>query len=337
MKTALITTTINLPHVLSLYRKCSDDVAFFVTGDRKSHVDAAQFCQSIPNCEYFSQERQDTLDWKCGTLLGWNTLARRNIALLEALKSGAEIIVTIDDDNLPMDLTYFDHFEFALSWPFNGIMASSHTGWFDVGQLLRPVARHRGFPIDVNANHATYHAITDQKVGVAAGICLGDPDISAVDRISQAPIVHETSLLLKSGIVVDGTRWTVFNSQNTAFLRQFAPAMMMWPHTGRFDDIFASLVTQRIMRETNHVVHFGQPFVWQQRNLHDLVSDLKAEIVGMERIVQFSHFLEDLELRSTDVIANLRTLYAHLPSMSWLPAIIHDAGMAWLDDCEKVL
>ena len=36
-------------------------------------------------------------------LTGWNTDRRRNFALLEALKWGADLIVSVDDDMIPMN------------------------------------------------------------------------------------------------------------------------------------------------------------------------------------------------------------------------------------------
>ena len=35
-KIALITTTINVPEVLALYRQCDQEVRFFVAGDQKT-------------------------------------------------------------------------------------------------------------------------------------------------------------------------------------------------------------------------------------------------------------------------------------------------------------
>ena len=96
---------------------------------------------------------------------------------------------------------------------------------------------------------------------------LGDPDTSAVDRISRHPTVHQVSELLRAGIVTDPREcYAPLNSQNIAFVRELAPCFLMVPVFGRYDDIYASLLAQRVMREHNFHVHFGQPFVWQQRN-----------------------------------------------------------------------
>lgn len=343
MKVALITTTVNIPTVLQLYRACSPDVRFFVAGDRKTPEEAINLCQyDISNCDYLFE--QDQSKWKCSDLIGWNTIARRNIALLEALKWGAEIIVTIDDDNIPLSMDYFDRFEMVLASPnkweqvptFSGIEVTGFSNWFDVGSLLVPEAPHRGFPTDMDIGFRC-NSVTNSKVGVAAGICLGDPDISAVERIANHPIVHGLSELLRAGIVVNPNTKTVFNSQNTAFLRELAPCFLMCPQFGRHDDIYASLIAQRVMRETGHVVHFGQPFVWQQRNSHNLLRDLAAEQWGAEHILQFAELLDHIVLPSNDVFNSVYIIWDVLENATWMPEGVVALGKAWLEDVRKVL
>ena len=320
MKTALITTTINIPVVLQLYRKLDPSVFFFVAADRKTPLEAYQLCADIPDCEIYSPDRQTELGYECSSLLGWNTIARRNIALLEALKWGADVIVTIDDDNIPANPLYFSSFNFWIL--FNGLEATSASGWFDVGTLLDPISPHRGFP-HTEASPPIFRPVVDAKIGVAAGICLGDPDISAVTRIANAPTVHRVSELLRAGIVTDPrvTR-TVFNSQNTAFIRELAPCFLMVPQFGRYDDIFASLVAQRVMANLGLYVHFGQPFVWQQRNQHDLLKDLAAEQWGAENILDIAEALSTTKfpIKIKVGVPNLQELF-----------------YAWDADIEKVM
>lgn len=347
MKTALITTTINVPRVLALYRKLGPDAQFFVAADERTPLEAYQFCADIPNCEIYSPDRQRELGYECSALIGWNCVQRRNIALLEAVKWGADVIWTIDDDNIPIGSNYFvsairDINNFIPGYggfhePFNGLKASSPSGWFDPGCLLVPQTKHRGFPISIKSE-PVFEQVTDAKIGVAAGLCLGDPDIDACTRIVTAPIIHSVSELGRAGIVVDPhDANTVFNSQNTAFIRQLAPAMFMMPGVGRYDDIYASLICQRIMRESNLHVHFGQPFVWQQRNQHNLISDLRVEIDGMERVEHLANFLDACIMPSNNQIENLRWIYKALGEPGMLPKPASEAALAFLSDIEKVL
>jgi hypothetical protein len=359
MKTALITTTINVPRVLELYRAHSEDVRFFVALERNGgNSEINNFVDSLGNAQWCYGD-----DYKCSDLLGWRTIARRNIAMLEALRWGAEIIITVDDDNIPIDSGYFWQFESVIENGFAGIRATSESGWFDVGTLLDPVSPHRGFPHDKTST-PTYSHVCGRKVGVAAGICLGDPDISAVTRIARAPIVHRVSELLRAGIVVDpaGERrperervtdalgtveiwrtvsrgtWTVFNSQNTAIIRELAPAFFMVPQWGRYDDIYGSLLVQRLMRERGYVTHFGQPFVWQQRNRHDLLRDLRAEQFGSERILDFAQWLDGFIFTGKEKVTDqMRIMFTNLPD--WMPdrGNIQGLVLAWTQDCDEVM
>lgn len=359
MKIALITTTINVPKVLALYRKLGPDVRFFVAGDHKTpHQALGDFLDTVgrkgdveeASEQYYHPTDQQGLNYKSSELIGWNTVRRRNIALLEALKWGAEIIVTIDDDNIPINEPVGGPYFWWMArvfgaytddWEFHGIKASSPSGWFDAGQLLIPQTPHRGFPHAKKAQ-PVYESIVDAKVGVAAGLCLGDPDIDATTRIVNAPVVHGVSELARAGVVTDPHEtWTVFNTQNTAFIRELAPAMFCAPGLGRFDDIFASLITQRVMAERDLHVHFGQPFVWQQRNMHNLLRDLQEEVQGMLTIEQFAKFLGSVSLRSSTVIEQCREIWLALDHVPNSYDIVHSdtakCALAFLEDCGQVL
>lgn len=350
MKIACVTTTINVPRVLALYAKHGPDVRFFVVGDRKSDdLAITSFLLDIPNHSYYGIDTQHALGYECSRMIGENCIQRRNIATLEAVAWGADIVVSIDDDNIPLDKNYFfdltnvcrgNYFAgygggFESPRYFNGLKATSFSCWFDVGRLLQPAAEHRGFPHTKRAQHS-FEPVTDVRIGVAAGICLGDPDIGAVERIANGPTVHGVSELLRSGIVIDPRQtWTVFNSQNTAFIRDLAPAMFMLPGVGRYDDIYASLIAQRIMSERDLHVHFGKPFVWQERNKHNLIDDLTMEIMGMRNIERVAEILEDLVLEDGPTVEQARACFLALAPV--LPEPTLEAAMAWCDDIGEVL
>lgn len=335
MKTALITTTINVPHVLRLYRALDADVRFFVAGDlhNKNTLAIEQFFDDFPNAVHLGAETQRHLGYECSEPIGWNSIQRRNIATLEALRWGADLIVSIDDDNAPIGLDYFEKFSFVLTGPFYGLAATPKvTNWWSAYHQVP----HRGFPttevIDVG-----FAPVTDLRVGVAEGLCLGDPDVDAYTRMSRKSEAWATGEVTRNGYVVLPTEpWTTFNSQNTAFVRALAPAMFMLPGVGRYDDIFASLICQRVMRQHGYVTHFGPPFVWQQRNAHNLINDLKAEIFGMEHVVEFAEWLDGLCI-SSSVLGDVRYIYTAMSDLKWMPAQVREAGLAWCDDVGCVL
>lgn len=335
MKMALVTTTVHVPEVLRLYREYTS-APFFVAADNNTPAAAFEFCNRIDNCFYISAHDQVKLPWKTLRQLPWNTITRRNVAVLEALRWGAEIIVTIDDDNIPLHSDYFLQFEAALANSFYGLSVEAADDWFDPGALLTPPAPHRGFPYHKKAPFRVA-PVTGVRVGVAAGMCLGDPDIGAAERYVNAPVVHGASCLLQAGVTFDPMLgWTVFNTQNTAYLREMAPAMLLCPQLGRYDDIFASLITQCVMADHGQHVRFGQPFVWQARNLHNIVKDLRAELYGMEHVVRVAERLQELDVLDEEepVSVMVRRIYTMLAAYNDWPGGTLDLANAWCEDCE---
>lgn len=342
MKTALVTTTINVPKVLELYRAFSKDVAMFVIGDYKTpHDDVAFLCKNI-DAEYYSPSRQISLGYACSDLIGWNRIQRKNIGYLEALKASADIIYTCDDDNLGMESSFFGDLLCDFYDPgFRGIEVSSPTGWFDSGQFLTPTVRHRGLPIDLANSIPALNPVTNVKVGVVAGLWVGDADVDATHRIAIPPQVHSATELAQAGVVVHPGTTTVFNAQNVAFRRELTPAMFLAPGLGRSDDIFASLIAQRVMREHGMQVRIGKPFTacWQDRSPQSLLDDLRDEHFGMSNVEHFADVLEKIELAKnfSTVLEQVRFIHSEIAMFPWWPKEATITAEAFLNDCEKLL
>ena len=348
MKIALCTTTIHVPHALKLMREIGPDacIDFFVAGDHKTPKEAYELVLSLgENASVCLPESGHK--WKCSEAIGWNTLARRNIAFLEALKWGADVIYSWDNDNLPMTLghfadilCHFDTMPYTGGTPprFNGIKVTGTDGWFDPGCLLIPAVRHRGFPYDKPVSKIA-SPVVGARVGVAAGLVIGDPDVDATTRIERRPDIGSVHILGATGVVVSPGTWTVFNSQNSAVIRELVPAWFLMPGVGRMDDIYASLIVQRVARERGYHVHFGPPFTYQQRNQHNLVTDLRAEIDGMENVKTLAGVLDVIKLPGKSVVEDTRVVYESLlyTCASLVPPMASKAALLWLEDCESVL
>lgn len=97
---ALVITSIapDTLQVLHDYAKaCTErDVHFICIGDTKS---PAQF--NIPGCDFWSVERQLSLDSKFAQLCPTRHYARKNIGYILAMRAGYPELVETDDDNLP--------------------------------------------------------------------------------------------------------------------------------------------------------------------------------------------------------------------------------------------
>jgi hypothetical protein len=324
---------------LERYRQLDPEVAIFVAGDRQTpHAEARSFIEALGNAAYYSDADQEKLDYKCSKIIGWNKIMRRNIALLEALRWRAEVIVSVDDDNIPLELNYFEKYRSILSTPYRGVMASSERGWINVGEFLIPRVYHRGFPYEFRNEDPkiTLTPVSGARVGVAAGLWFGDPDIDAMERITLRPAVFQISKVLESGLVVDGACLSPFNSQNTAYIADLAPLMMVLVGIGRYDDIWASYIAQRVMAEMGYHIHFGAPFVWQQRNPQSLWKNLRDELFGMEFSARFCADLRPAKLGDGSVLIRLRRLYEHIRGLDYMPPEVYALGKAWSDDLEKV-
>lgn len=335
MKIGVCTTTIRIPNALKVLRKfAAHNVKFFVALDHNSDFKAIstwgdpddQFCWMTPDWQK---------KYKCSEALGWRTLARRNTAFLAALEWGCDAIYSHDDDNLVTEGTFFERIEVDFE-PFSGIKVSNAKGWFDPGSLLIPTTRQRGVPWNhLYANWA--EPVTDAKVGVVSGLIVGDPDCDASTRMEKSPDIGSVHVLGQAGVVVDAQTWTIFNSQNTSILRELIPAFFLMPAVGRHDDVYGSLIVQRVMRERGYHVHLGAPFCYQARNPHNLITDLRAEIDGMENVQKLADLLDHIPLPGKSVIADVRIIYEQLQNCAFIPRASAVAGLLWLEDCEGVL
>jgi len=315
MKLALITTTIYVPHALSRYRALNKEAMFFIAGDRKTpHEEVRRLASTLGNAVYYSDIEQEKLGYRSSRVIGWNQVQRRNIALLEALKYGADIIITVDDDNVPLDIDYFNNFLKVLSQPFIGLEVSSDDGWFNIGEYTIPPVYHRGFPYErmhMKHNYVLRH-IEQVKIGVAAGLWFGDPDIGAMERIINNPKVNQVAEIIKQGLCVAPGIFTPVNSQNTAYIAELAPLFMVWPGVGRYDDIWAAYMAEKIMRTLDYRVYYGPPFARQERHPHNLLQDLKDEILGMEYTVKFCDDLLKANLGEGTILEKLERMYEYL-------------------------
>lgn len=332
MKIALCTTTINIPRVLEWYRACGT-ARFFVAFDQKTDPGAGMFVAGITNAVGLAPSSQEK--WKCSPLIGWNSIQRRNIAFLEALKWGADLIVSADDDNLPINHAYFADYEKLFAEPFSGLQTTP-VAFFDIGDFLIPRQKQRGVPFD-NAQGGEISSVVGAKIGVAQGICMGAADVDAATRFDDNSYVHQMSEVVRNGLVVSPDSRTIWNSQNTAIRRELVPAWGMIPFVGRMDDIYASIICHRVMQEYDYHTHYGLPAIWQTRNPHNLVKDMRQEIDGYENCAKLATVLDNMILRGTSVIDDCRMIWRTLSTTDIFPGKSIKAMDAWLDDCEGVM
>jgi len=292
MKKAIVTTTINSPTTATKrFAEIADRDGweFIIVGDTKTpHNEYQELAKQHQNVFYFTPEAQETLHKELSDTIGWKSIRRRNMGFLYAYRKGAEIVATVDDDNIPYD-----------SWGTNVVVGQTVTfdcyepecGVFDALSVTNiNHVWHRGFPIEyVPTRHrVTYVGKRQRKVLVQADLWDGDPDIDAIARLSLKPLVKFQGITGPYGSTAIGP----FNSQNTFLAREVLPYYSVLPHIGRMDDIWGAYILQHFFPDS---VVFMPPSVYQERNVQDLIKNLEDEIIGYRYNLKLLENLERFE------------------------------------------
>ena len=104
MKKIIVTTTINPPTRATLEYCKRKDWQFIIVGDTKTpHDEYRKLEQKFSNVLYLDPETQEKKYKKLSDAIGWKSIQRRNIGFVEAYHLGADILATVDDDNIPYD------------------------------------------------------------------------------------------------------------------------------------------------------------------------------------------------------------------------------------------
>ena len=281
MNKYIVTTTINPPTLATIKYSRKEDWTLIVVGDTKTpHYEYENL-----NCIYLSPEYQEKTYPELSDTIGWKSIQRRNIGFVEAYNRGADIVATVDDDNIPYD-----------SWGTNVVVGETveidfydtHLGVFDpLSVTEHNQVWHRGYPIELVPfrKEVTYGGKLKRKVLVQADLWDGDPDIDAMARLSIKPTV-------KFGVqdAYGSTSISPFNSQNTFLARDVIPYYSVFPHVGRMDDIWGGYVLQYYF--PNSVI-YNKASVFQDRNVQDLITNLEKEIMGYRKTSELIRSLPD--------------------------------------------
>lgn len=367
--TAIVTTTINIPYLLKDYltqfeRFGHTGVDVVVVGDRKSPPGTRAWLAGLDwtghrwtYLDVDDQEKWHARIPALATLLPWNSIQRRNLGYLCAVERGAEVIISIDDDNHVTD----DDFLAG-----HGIVgrvteldcARSSDGWANICDLLRTDGHRivpRGWPQSRRQAQPDWEIVKRTgRVVVNAGLWLGEPDVDAVTRLVTPVEVLGLADDARVPLGLDRGTWCPFNSQNTAFHTDLLGSMylvvMGVDYRGiridRYDDIWMSYVTRAIADHLGDLVAFGRPLVRQDRNPHDHLQDLWGELPGMVLTERLLAVLREVRLSAgtysecyREIIDELRRAFTktdiETADREFWNSIT--TGMTtWLDICEVV-
>lgn len=273
MKKYIVTTTINKPTEATLKFADMPDWHLVVVGDTKTPHDAYR---GLSNITYLSPEDQERIDKPLSDAIGWKSIRRRNLGFVHAYREGADIVATVDDDNIPYQNwgaelyvgtnVEVDIYETKCDF-FDPISVTEHRNLW-----------HRGFPLQLVSNRcAKLTGRKNVKCLVQAAFWDGDPDVDAVCRITQNPTVK-----FQNFHPFATSQLTPFNSQNTFIHRDILPYYLMIPHIGRMDDIWGAYMLQQRFTQPDPYIIFTSATVYQARNEHDLTVDMEEEMIGYQ-------------------------------------------------------
>ena len=293
MKKFIVTTTINQPTLATkkfVEISARNDWNFVIVGDTKTPHEEYQALEKnyYPNVVYLTPEMQENLYPELSDAIGWKSIQRRNIGFVYAYNNGADIIATVDDDNIPQDNWGQEIFvgqEVEVDLYENTIVK-----YFDpISVTNQKELWHRGFPIECLPfkNNIEYKGRIKRKVLVQADFWDGDPDIDAICRLSKKPIVK-----FEDFKPFCANQLAPFNSQNTFLAREVIPYYTVLPHTGRMDDIWGGYILQYYF--PNSTI-YNKATVYQDRNLQDLIANLENEIIGYRNTFKLLNDLKNFE------------------------------------------
>jgi len=240
-------------------------------------------------------------------LVPHNSDNRRNVGFLMAAESGADFLISIDDDNYcPEHEDFFTEHACVCSEPASRYVVDATNGWFNLCELLElepaSLIYPRGFPYF--ARHRERRVEFQQRiteVRVNACMWLRDPDLDGITWLA-AP-VRALSFLGKSVVLGDRT-WSPVNTQNTALYRDAIPAYYFLPMgnslTGlqidRYGDILSGYFCQACARHLGHSIRAGTPVARHLRNAHRYLRDVTQELAGILVLEDILPWLAELNL-----------------------------------------
>jgi hypothetical protein len=298
---------------------------FIVAGDSKSPA------FELEGCRFLSLEDQRGSGFELGVLCPEKTYARKNLGYLEAMRSGAEVIVETDDDNLPQNAFWAvrDQTQYCRQVDQPGWVNAY--AWFS-GAFIYP----RGMPL----NLARSTIVGDPQnlwvdCPIQQGLADGDPDVDAVYRmLYPLPFCFDRSGDAEDPIFMEEETWCPFNSQNTTWFKEVFPLMYLPTHCSfRMCDIWRSFVAQRIAPG----IMFHGPTVYQERNEHDLHKDFLDEIPGYVHNESIRAALMATEFpEGSTLYAKLLHCYGVMISNGWVGFKEMELLRAWIRACQAL-
>jgi len=288
------------------------DVRVYIAGDNKSPAECAEDAAwasreglqtvflSIEDQRQFLR-RFDGLE----AMIPENSDNRRNVAYLAALDEGADLVISVDDDNFPIPGVDFVGEHLAVGLESRLPEAVGRDGWYNLCDLLQPRVTGlypRGFPYGKRSDGTG--RLADEASGAVAvnvGLWRDDPDSDAIGRLYAKPHIDRADG--RNVLLGRGVRCPI-NTQNTAVSREGMAAyyyvrmgeQIMGMRLERFGDIFSGYFLQVCADAAGDRIRIGTPVADHRRNSHNLLVDLYHELAGIMMLEDMAGFLSTVQL-----------------------------------------
>jgi hypothetical protein len=297
-----------------------------VVGDKKTPDD---WCCNP--ARFISIEAQGNAAYALSRCLPFNHYSRKMFGYLEAIQSGADVIIDSDDDNIPKKNWSFP--------PFDGEQPclpedKGHINIYTLytSQKIWP----RGLPLRYINSPAIDKREVQQKsvkVGVWQGLADGDPDVDAIYRLTD----NTACYFEENRCYVLGKKTiTPYNSQNTATRSELFPLLYLPAYVNfRFTDILRGLIAQPIMWLYNYHLGYTGANVRQERNTHDLLKDFESELPMYLQAEKIVDLVSAGITRQKSIENNLYDAYQTLYHADIVCRDELKSLEAWLVDCQS--
>jgi hypothetical protein len=358
---AITLTTINDGRFLERFRPLlmagGERVSMIIAGDRKTPPECAIRVQQMAadglNVRYLGLDAQEEIMGAAGLtpeFIPFNSDNRRNLAVLEAWRTGADVFISLDDDNFPLEPQEFINCYSQVGrvqrlpaatcegrWPNVCAMLDIRSGWTD-----EPVALFaRGHPHTRRTSETIALSLgQEQEATVLAhvGLWEGHPDVDAAARATLDPVSR--GMLRPNVLLAPANARAPMSTQNIAVARALIPAwwyVRMGPMKSgrpldRFGDMFQAYFSSMVIEALGGRFAFGAPLVRHERNPHALLRDLAGELSGMALLEDLLAYLETVPPGATAVEA-YRAIAEGLADA--LPAgggMLGDDARRWADE-----
>ena len=323
MKIAITTTTINnIDIFLEEYIRNIEEfghgaeVAIYIAGDRKSPLiceeEALKYRKRNMNVRFLPIKWQHNYLQKYKELdeiIPEDSDNRRNVAYLLALEEGAEVIISVDDDNFPSKYFDFVGEHSLVGSSATAIEAYSENRWFNSFGLLKLNEKcyPRGFPYKYRTENCSL--LRDQisnKIAINVGLWTGDPDIDAIGRLSFHP---ESLDWVGTNVILSRNCLAPINTQNTALSRESMLAYyyvrmgetIKGMRLDRFGDVLSGYFAQLCVKAVGEGIKIGSPLTEHRRNPHNIFVDLYNELAGIMIIEDLATLFENIQLPSSSI------------------------------------